>query len=411
MEATMVIPSYWGRESSIGWQKGDAIYDHPTPLDQEGTLQRALESTAVLEDTDFKLAILAVPTSDDIAEEVEERVSSIIQRVQPHSKIEIILFGQSHLSRIHSFLNVQGKGEYLDLLSLRGYSPVRNLCLFLPHILGSEIAVLIDDDEVFEDPRFMSKAREFIGSTIDGKEVNAVAGYYLQPDGNYLLKKPFLPWMRYWDKYSKMDEAFVLIIGAEPRLKETPFVFGGNMVVHRNLFTTVPFDPNVTRGEDIDFLINARMFGFSFFLDNQLSIKHLAPPKSHSTWMQIREDIYRFVYERSKIESQRDVQGMKRVVPGDFDPYPGCFFRSDLEDKVEKACRLLSEEYSSQGQELESKESLYNTLIVKSDAIPEHDPFQKLCSLQKAWKGLMEYSSNGDISSKMREIIDVESGM
>ena len=411
MEATMVIPSYWGRESSVGWQKGDAIYDHPTPLDQEGTLQRALESTTVLNDSDFNLAILAVPTSDDIAEDVEEKVSSIIQKVQPHSKIEISSFGQSHLSRIHSFLNNQGKSEYVELLSLRGYSPVRNLCLFLPHILGSEIAVLIDDDEVFEDPCFMAKAREFIGRSIDGNHVNAVAGYYLQPDGNYLLKKPFLPWMRYWDKYSKMDEAFELFIGAEPRLKETPFVFGGNMIIHRNLFTSVPFDPHVTRGEDIDFLINARMFGFNVYLDNQLSIKHLAPPKSHPTWMQIREDIYRFVYERSKIESQRDFQDMRKVIPADFDPYPGCFFRSDLEDKVEKACKLLSEEYSSRGQELDSKESLHNTVIVKSDAVPKHDPFQKLCSLQKVWKGLMEYSTNSAISSPMRKIIEVGSGI
>ena len=405
MKATMVIPSYWGRESSVGWQEGDAIYDHPTPLDDEGTLQRALESTGVLEDTDFTLAVLAVPTSDDIAEDVEKKVASIINKVQPHSAIELFLFGQSHLSRIHTFLEGQGRSEYIDLLKLRGYSPVRNLCLFLPHILESEIAVLIDDDEVFEDPGFMSKARKFVGSSVDGHEVNAVAGYYLQPDGNYLLNKSFRPWMRYWDKYSKMDEAFERIIGTEPRLKETPFVFGGNMIIHRKLFTNVPFDPQVTRGEDIDFLINARMFGFNFFLDNQLSIKHLAPPKSHPTWMQVREDIYRFVYERAKINSQHDVDGMRRVFPEDFDPYPGCFFRNDLEEKVEKACRLLSEEYRSEGKEIDSKESLQNSLIARTDAVPQHNPFQKLCSLQKVWKGLMDYTANEDVTSKLRNSI------
>lgn len=405
MKATMVIPSYWGRESSAGWQEGDAIYDHPSPLDDEGTLQRALESTAVLNDTDFTLAVLAVPTSDDIAEDVENKIGSIINKVQPHSAIELVLFGQSHLARIHAFLEAQGRSEYIDLLNLRGYSPVRNLCLFLPHILGSEIAVLIDDDEVFEDPGFMSKTRQFVGSSVNGHEVNAVAGYYLQPDGKYLLKKSFRPWMRYWDKYSKMDEAFQHIIGTEPRLKETPFVFGGNMIVHRKLFTTVPFDPHVTRGEDIDFLINARMFGFNFFLDNQLSIKHLAPPKSHPTWMQVREDIYRFVYERAKINSQHDVDGMRRVSPEDFDPYPGCFFRNDLEEKVEKACRLLSEEYSSEGKEIDSKESLLNSHIARTDAVPKHNPFQKLCSLQKVWKDLMDYTADEDVSSKLRNII------
>jgi len=48
---------------------------------------------------------------------------------------------------------------------------------------------------------------------------------------------------------SKMNEAFDKIIGTEPRLKETPFVFGGNMVIHRDLFSVIPFDPNVPRGE------------------------------------------------------------------------------------------------------------------------------------------------------------------
>jgi len=41
MKVTMVIPSYWARESGVGWKEGDAIYDHPSPLDSEGTLLRA----------------------------------------------------------------------------------------------------------------------------------------------------------------------------------------------------------------------------------------------------------------------------------------------------------------------------------------------------------------------------------
>lgn len=48
MKTAMVIPTYWGRESSIGWKEGDAVYDHPTPLDREGTLARAIESIKIL---------------------------------------------------------------------------------------------------------------------------------------------------------------------------------------------------------------------------------------------------------------------------------------------------------------------------------------------------------------------------
>ncbi len=48
------------------------------------------------------------------------------------------------------------------------------------------------------------------------------------------------------------------------------------------------------------------MYGFSFFLDNTLSIKHLPVPKSHPQWMRFREDIYRFVYQREKMTAQME---------------------------------------------------------------------------------------------------------
>jgi hypothetical protein len=403
MKVTMVIPSYWARESGVGWKEGDAIYDHPTPLDSEGTLLRAIQSTGILKDKDFQLVIIAVATAEDIETQVEKKVANIIKSSNPG--VEVLLFGHSHLKQIHELLISESKKEYNDLLQLRGYSNVRNLCMFIPHVLDSEAAVLIDDDEVFEDSKFISKAKEFIGREVGGKAINAVAGYYLQPDGDYHVKKPSRPGMQYWGQYDRMNEAFDRIIGREPRLKETPFVFGGNMVIQRNLFTVVPFDPGVTRGEDIDFLINARMFGFHFFLDNQLSIKHLPPPKTHPTWMQLREDIHRFIYERAKIEHQKEIKGMTKVYLGDFNPYPGCFLKRDLEEKIEESCKLLSEEYLAQGDEQSSVETLNNISLARTDTVPKFDPFQSLRERQKRWWGLMLFTSHEKIRSWIRDII------
>lgn len=404
MKVTMAIPSYWARESKVGWKEGDAIYDHPTPLDNEGTLLRAIKSMDVLRHKDFQLVIIAVPTAEEIGKEVEKKSKKFIDSVS--IGVDILLFGSSHLKSIHDLFIREGKSEYVDLVQLRGYSNIRNLCTFIPHILGSDVAVLIDDDEIFEDADFMTKAKEFIGKEIKGKEVHAVAGYYLQPDGDYHVKKEFKPWMKHWDQYERMNQAFDEIIGAEPRLKQTPFVFGGNMVIHRNLFTRIPFDPHVPRGEDIDFLINARMFGFSFFLDNQLAIKHLAPPKTHPVWMRLREDIYRFVYERAKIRSQRKVEGMTKVHPEEFDPYPGCFLKDDLEEKIEKAGKILSEEYLYIGDKKGSEEALKNIQIAKVEAVPKFDPFERLCSLQRRWKEMMSYTGKSKTSSKIKEIIE-----
>jgi hypothetical protein len=402
MKVTMVIPSYWSRARKVGWKEGDAIYDHPTPLDSEGTLLRAIQSIEKLEDKDFQLVILAVATAEDIENQVEKKIANIIQSSNPG--VEVLLFGHSHLKQIHDILISESKKEYIDLLQLRGYANIRNLCLFIPHIMDSEAAVLIDDDEVFEDPEFMSKAKEFIGRVVGGKAINAVAGYYLQPDGDYHVKKPFRPWMEYWDQYDRMNEAFDRIIGREPRLKETPFVFGGNMVIHRNLFTVVPFDPDITRGEDIDFLINAKMFGFPFFLDNQLSIKHLPPPKTHPVWRSLREDLYRFIYERAKINNQKEVKGMTRVYPDEFDPYPGCFLKPDLKTKIEKSSKLLSEDYLAQGDREASEEVLKNIVLARTDAVPKFDSFQKLCVLQRRWQELMLFTSQEEIRSRVKDI-------
>lgn len=404
MQTTMVIPSYWARESGIGWREGDAIYDHPTPLDEEGTLLRTIDSIKVLKDKDFRLVIIAVPTTEDIEVQIEEKITDIITSASSTIGVETLLFGPSHLRRLHDLLTSWGRKEYVELLSLAGYSNVRNLCLFLSHILGSDVAVLIDDDEVFEDPEFIDKAKEFINRDIGGKRVNAIAGYYLQPDGDYHIKKPLRPWMKYWGQYDRMNEALDEVVGTGPRLKETPFVFGGNMIIGRNLFTVVPFDPNVPRGEDIDFLINARMFGFTFFLDNQLAIKHLPPPKTHPTWMQLRQDICRFIYDRAKIDNQTEVDSMTKVYPEDFDPYPGYFLKGDLEEKIEKSCRLLSEEYLAQGDRQGGEESLNNIALARTDAPPKHNPFQRLRQIQKRWQEMMQYTEKSDIRSKIQGV-------
>ena len=398
MKTTMVIPSYWTRERALGMKETDAVYDHPTPLDEEGTLKRVLESVGVLEDKDFNLIVIAVAANHDIAERVEDKVSHIIASAPSH--VPTYLFSHSDLRQVHQCVKEAGGERFCELLSLKGYSNIRNLCLFLPHVMGSDIAVLIDDDEVFEDPAFMRKAREYIGRTLDGEFIGAVAGYYLQPDGEWRVTRMKREWMHHWDKVDRMNEAFEQTIGRAPRLKKTSFVFGGNMVIHRDIFTRIPFDPNVTRGEDIDFLINMRMFGHTFFLDNTLSIKHLPPPKSHPTWKQLREDIYRFLFERAKLRGQDGaMKDMCFVSAEELSPYPGAFLKDDLEEKITNACLVLAEDYRAEGKENDMSETLKNIDIVRKSARAEKDAFHHLVDFQKTWEDMMMVSSEEALRS------------
>ncbi|MDI6810980.1 MAG: hypothetical protein QMD80_04800 [archaeon] len=126
MKVTMVIPSYWTRERSIGWNEVDAIYDHPAPLDSEATLARAIKSIEILSDTDFRLVIIAVATSEDIELKVEKKVADIVTSTSATIGVEVLLFGPSKLKQIHDLFISEDKQEYIELLQLRSYSNIRN---------------------------------------------------------------------------------------------------------------------------------------------------------------------------------------------------------------------------------------------------------------------------------------------
>ena len=286
---------------------------------------------------------------------------------------------------------------------MRGYSNIRNLCIFVPYILDAEVAILIDDDEVFEDPAYVTKAKEFIGKRFYGNTIDGVAGYYLNEDNEYYDKVNIVPWMTYWDRFGEKREAFDKIIGSEPRLKKTPFAFGGAMVIHRNLMRIVPFDPKTTRGEDTDYVINAKIFGFNFYLDNQLAIKHLPPPKKHETWKRFREDIYRFLYNKSKFDTQTPKTNLREIKPEDFDPYPGQFMKPDLGDKIFKTNIILALNYLADNKIEACKETIKNIYLARYDAIPHYNTFDTYLKFQKNWRKLLEHTQT--IENVLEDII------
>jgi len=210
--------------------------------------------------------------------------------------------------------------------------------------------------------------------------------------------------MTYWDRFGMKAKAFDEIIGCQPRVKRTPFAFGGAMIIHRDMFQSVPFDPHITRGEDIDYVINSRMYGFSFFLDNTLSIKHLPVPKKHPQWKRIREDIYRFVYERAKIASQYKTGNMVMVTPEDFDPYPGEFLREDLDEKIFRSSMMLATDYMLKGDSEGCAEALNNIAISQRDAKPNFDAFSRYRLNQKLWEQIS--SIVGQKRYQLRKIME-----
>jgi len=118
MRLVMVIPTYWGR--AAGRQDGDSVYDHPTPLDQPGTLERTLVSLRTLLDHDFQLVVVIATTAAGLADQARRRVTEIISAASP--PVPTFLFGQRTLARLGQRLGE----EPAATLSLDGYGGVRN---------------------------------------------------------------------------------------------------------------------------------------------------------------------------------------------------------------------------------------------------------------------------------------------
>jgi len=396
LRATIVIPSYWGRTSTEALNLEDAVYDHPTPLDETGTLERALESIKVLKNRDFNVVVIAAATDPGLSSRVEEKVKRMVAPFRNEFPVECV--SRSFGAKVVERVGEMGFTDAERLVSLTGYSNIRNMCLIVTELARSEVSVLFDDDEVYEDPDYLDKVFEKIGKEHGGKSVGAIAGYYVRPEGGYLLPPPDDWWMAEWPMVEAMNEAFK-IIDEEPRLKPTPFVFGGNMCIYRDVFRRVAFDPNVRRGEDIDYLVNCKFFGIDFLLDRELSIRHLPPKSCAPAWQQFRENIYRFVYARQKLRQQKQVDGMRHVDIEELDPYPGRCMRDDLEDLVFRTSVLMGLHYMNVGDEFGFTESMRNIHLARYDAPPDFDTFMLYLEYQRRWEELMGYLSKDEMLS------------
>jgi len=388
MKLTVVIPTYWGRPTPEVWKEGDAVYAHPIPMNSNGkALVKTVESFNKVNNLDFNLVVVASATAKEIEEEVEQKIKGILNNL--NLKFPLYFVSHSHIQNITSSCSSL-QSECKQFVSLSGYSNIKNSTLMIAEIMDSDVVTFVDDDEYVNDPEFIDKILKFIGKDHIGKQVYGVSGYYVYDDGSYKLKEDIVPWMTYWNRVKWMNKTFDGIIGSEPRLKETPFVFGGCMTLHKHLFRKIPFDPRLNRGEEFDYLLNALMFGYSFYLDNQLYVRHEPPPVTYPAWMQIREDIYTFVYLQSKLRSQQDRPNMRRLYAEDFDPYPGFFLQKRLLDFVYKSNMMLSNSYLIENDASSAGECLRNIHLAESEAVPHQNPFLALIEDQVNWESLME---------------------
>src|SRR3989338_1290348 len=97
------------------------------------------------------------------------------------------------------------------------------------------------------------------------------------------MKPATAPWGQVsWNNSELFQAVWEAIIESKDRFVESPVVLGGNLILSRRLFERIPFDPLIPRGEDIDYLINARLAGFKVLFDKPLKINHLPLERTFS---------------------------------------------------------------------------------------------------------------------------------
>ncbi|MFQ5418959.1 MAG: glycosyltransferase family 2 protein [Anaerolineae bacterium] len=323
--AWVVIPTYWG-------PFGTAIYDHPTPLDGQSTLPRLLNSLTRQENApDFSVLILVSAVAPQYEKAATARVRDLL--IPYSDRLNLTLADANTAQLIDN--HFQAHGFDAQIARMRGYAAVRNMQLLVPAVLGAEVIIALDDDEVVT-PDYLRRAVKWSGTSFKSQPVTGIAGLYLDAAGSPYLPETPRSDNIFADKPIYMNQTVKGLAEQHGHLIETPMALGGNMVFHQRLFKQVSFDPGITRGEDIDYLINARLAGQTFYLDQQLTITHL-PPRQYEapSYGKLRQDVFRFVYEKEKLR-------LGNLAPKAFYPYPGRFLEADVLAQARQALQMAA---------------------------------------------------------------------
>ena len=345
-------------------------------------LGRLLNSLLILPKKQFRVLVVNVNVPYD--SEVTESINKVIANFRKHSPI--IQITQYDIDFLRDVLIKNGFGGIVDHIGLKEFANSRNIMLLVAKCLGVKIVLMIDDDEIVEDKNLVKKAREFIGKKVMGQKLYGKTGYYINENGSPYMIQQSPKKRKLWLKETYINEAIKSSITKKTRLNKTTIGLGGIMVLHEKLFSKDPFDPNITKGEDVDYVINARQFGFQFLLDKELKIKHLPPKKHIKYWYKLRQDIFRFIYEREKLKY------FNKIDLKSLEPYPAIFLKDDLEYRAV----ITSINYAQRALKRKNysfyKESFRNVEILYKDA-KMHAAINapRYFEFQKQWVNLMNF--------------------
>ncbi|WP_350453659.1 glycosyltransferase family 2 protein [Slackia heliotrinireducens] len=335
MNPVLLIPTYVSARSRMQARGVTTTYDHMTALSAPGELPRCLDSLRKVRGLgEIIILVVAEPAVENQAAEKIRKLAA------EYDDLNISVIGAPEMDVINQRMAQLGINVNKEI-GLQGYGAVRNLGLLLANALGFDAAVFVDDDEIVDDEDFLERAMYGLGKlTRRGVPILAKTGYYLNAQESFLSQSQDRWYNHFWEQ-GKTFNQWIMKAMKGPRLSRSNHVCGGCLALHKEAFKRVAFDPWIARGEDLDYMLNLRMYGSDIWFDNKWVLHHL-PPATKSEGMRFRQDIFRWLYEFRKVEYARTQIDLMQIKPQSLEPYPGPFLEPGLQKRVKRTALLRS---------------------------------------------------------------------
>ena len=339
MNPAIVIPSYWAETNRFGEFGERGAYDYATPLTKP--LPELEVCLASLEHVRGVLRVIVLVVSPpECADAARARVTTICRN---HPRLNPLVVGEreaSYITKAVSRLATRVDGE---VVSLRGYGAIKNMGLAVAAILGHDSVLFLDDDEVALTPDLLIDSAWGLGTlTKQNLPILAKSGFYVDADGSPFARETKSAWSeRYWSKRVEFNKLMKRNLSSSRRILRSNHLCGGCFSLHAQAFCNVPFDPFITRGEDLDYLLNLRARGLDVWFDNQMCVRS-QPPKDAAEGNEasrLLQDAYRWLYENEKLRASNARRDLRTVTAESLEPYPAPWISDDIESRILKTAR------------------------------------------------------------------------
>lgn len=337
MNPAIVIPTYWSAQRSQAQTVGRAgTYDFATPvakpLPELETCLRSLDAVRGV----LRVIVLVV-ADKSLEKSARARVESMARN---HAALNMCVIGVEEEKAIRRFLSHKLTGDASKLFGLRGYGAIKNLGILVAAAFGHDSVVFLDDEVQIDDPDMLIKACYGLGQkSRAGEPILVKTGAYISAEGTTLATNSEVSWTeRRWSKAQAFNKLMRCYYAAPERLVRANHLDSCIAALHAEAFTRIPFDPFITRGEDLDYVMNCRAQGVSVWFDKELTVRMERHQVIEWREQLFIQDVYRWMYESYKLEALNRTRGFKTSSLESFSPYPKDWFSKDVISRIRSTC-------------------------------------------------------------------------